>query len=380
MKLFIYNYVLLIVAPNCYCIRLSFVNNPKSFNGSVNNLSLSRFQNEPSYEKISLKAVSRTGVCVPEDVGLFGRTMISYECLYSKDGRIQTGDEWEAEMTAETKANFPGKDKKIKKVKRIDPSLHLPDEGFQSVWAPGLKRDQFRVFLNYTKEQKYPDSYMEAVDVIPNSTELNTYYETCESEPVEPQHKYSYHSTYNDLFNRMPKPDYGYADVTDYNILRPPLILINFPKNTVVNQWERVTFRSKRDPSKNKKLLRIQRAYRPFSHVDLRNISCVYADGTLQILFKLTHITPPPEFQNNYKLTISEGEIKPPKVLPLETVHGWMYNWHMFPNTYDLSLDISKTEVPEFTDDMKPNFVNDMTPRQVRKFMREVDEMKKKDK
>ncbi|BAM39517.1 conserved hypothetical protein [Theileria orientalis strain Shintoku] len=405
MKLFIYNYVLLIIALNSDCIRISFVNNLKSFNGSVNNYSLSRIQNEPSYEKRALKAVSRTGVCVPEDVGLYGRTMISYECLYSKDGRTQTGDEWEAEMTAETKANFPGKDKKIKKVKRIDPTLHLPDEGFKrfelpapfdytkmllregtpylriSIWAPGIKRDQFRVFLNYTKDKKYPDSYMEAAEEIPNSPELNTYYETCESEPVEPQHKLSYHSTYNDLFNRMPKPDYGYADVTDDNILRPPLIMINFPKNTIVNQWERVTFASKRDPAKNKKLLRIQRSYRPFSHVDLRNVSCVYRDGTLQMLFKLTHITPPPEFQNNYRLAVSEeGEIKPPKVLPRETVHGWMYNWHMFPNSYDLSQDLSKAEVPEFTEDMKPNFVNDMTPRQVRKFIRDVDEAKKKDK
>ncbi|XP_953748.1 uncharacterized protein TA16905 [Theileria annulata] len=391
MIIFLYNYVLFSIILSVYSISLSYINTHNTF-----------FTHN---KRKGLNVVSRTGVCVPEDVGLFGRTMISYECFYTKDGRTQTGDEWEAEMREETKRNFPGVDKKVKKVKRVDVNSTEPDAGFKrfeipapfnptkmllregipyltiSVWAPGLNVRDFTVFLNYSQND-YPDAYTQDCTILPSDTtepsELDEYYTTFENAEWEKPHKFSYHSTYNDLFNRMEKPDYGYADV-DNDLVKPPLILINFPKNTIVNQWERATFGSKRDPKKRKQLSRIQRAYRPFSHIDLRDVKCIYKDSALQITMKLTHITPPPTHQKNYKLNIStEGEIKPPKTLPLETVHGWMYNWHYF-RKYDLNFDLSKFELPELTDQNKPNLVDDMTPRQVRRFIKESDELSKLD-
>ncbi|EAN34263.1 putative integral membrane protein [Theileria parva strain Muguga] len=391
MTIFLYNYVLFTIILSVNSISLSYINTHNTFS-------------TPS-KRNGLNVVSRTGVCVPEDVGLFGRTIISYECFYTKDGRTQTGDEWEAEMREETKRNFPGVDKRKVKYKKADLSSTEPDDGFErfelpapfnptkmllregiphltiSVWAPGLNITDFTVFLNYSKND-YPHSYTGDCTILPTNTgessELDEYYTTFENAEWEKPHKFSYHSTYNDLFNRMEKPDYGYADVSD-DFVKPPLILINFPKNTIVNQWERATFGSKGDPKKRKKLSRIQRAYRPFSHIDLRNVKCVYKDSTLQIAMKLTHVTPPPTHQKNYKLNISsEGEIRPPKSLPLETVHGWMYNWHYF-SKYDLNFDLSKFEPPEFTEADKPNFIDDMTPRQLARFMKECDELAKKD-
>ncbi|EKX74199.1 conserved hypothetical protein [Theileria equi strain WA] len=398
-------YVLYIVLVTpVFCRRFSFLNTSALKGQGFDRSHLPEAKLRRLGRITPCNAAKRTGVCVPEDVALFGNTVISYECLYTKDGRTQTGDEWETEMTQDALRAERVKKKKPKKVKRLGMFDDEPDSGFKKItlpppynttemllregtpyltissWIPGLNVDDIKVIVDYSGKLVNTESYTdEVVKEIPNSPQVLEYYQTSEEVPPPfEQHKYSYNSTYNDLFNRMAGPDYEFTEIAPEG-KKPPLIFINVPKNTLVKQWERATFRSRRDPKERQKYSRIQRAYRPFAHIDLRTPSCVYKEGTLQLVFKLTHIPPPPDAYNVYNLPVlQDGEIKEFRTLNLGAVHGWMYNWHHF-RKYDLSFDLSKMYIEtENIEVPPPDFVFDMTPKQVRQFMRDADAAEKK--
>eukprot|EP00371_Babesia_bovis_P001685 XP_001610332.1 hypothetical protein [Babesia bovis T2Bo] len=370
-----------------------------------------------------LSAISRNGVCLPEDVGLYGRTVIAYECLYTQDGKTQTGDEWEKEQINAANAEAP---KKLKKPKRerltkkpgdttVEPykRLIIPPpynttgmllrEGepyiIISSWLPGIDKNDVLVFMDYAEGDTYtPKRYSEEVlQKLEINDKTEQYYEAIEAVPRGfEQHKRSYNSTYNDVFNHMVETNEGMNHFSTYAKCkeRPPMMIINAPKNTVVQQFEFNTFGRKRDPQHpnryNKSGLkdepipdRIQRAYRPFTYLDMRHIQCNMRNGTLQIKAKLTHIPPPPDMKKIFKLEIGDDYVAPPRMFPTEQVHGWMYNWHHF-EKYDLEFDISKIEPPEMDpaerDLMEIPDDDQMTRKEAIKLMREYDKYHKKDK
>ncbi|KAK2198093.1 hypothetical protein BdWA1_001098 [Babesia duncani] len=356
--------------------------------------------------KTRIHAISRTGVCVPEEVGLFGRTIVSYECRYTRDGRTQTGDEWEREI-CEAAANAQGRNfKKPKKEKKRDMSLPetqtyerfiIPPpynttgmplrEGepylIVSSWLPGLELKDLNVVIDYQEHANvtvYPSSpHLEC------SNDTLNYYSACEAIPPSiEQHEQSYNSTYNDLFNRMMEQD----QESHYNKrtapTKPPLLLISAPKNTIVKQWERATFLSRRQPENRNRYSKIQRACRPLAHVDLRNIHAVYTQGMLQINMRLTHIPPPANMRSAFKIPIQpQGTVSSPRLFPIETVHGWMYNWHCF-DKYDLSFDLSKFDKsqvdPAAYEPLKiDEDADNLTRREIRKLIRDIDKAEKAD-
>ncbi|GBE61117.1 hypothetical protein, conserved [Babesia ovata] len=368
-----------------------------------------------------IKAISRTGVCVPEDVGLYGRTVVAYECLYSQDGRTQTGDEWEREQINAVNAKAPKKLKKPKKEKlskKTDETAGEPYKRFifpppynttgmllregepylvLSTWLPGVDKDDVFVAIDYDSSNGYvPTRYArENLHQLHLTETAHKYYESIEAVPRGfEQHERSYNSTYNDLFNRVVENNDDMNHYAFYSKAkdRPPMIIINAPKNTVVKQFEFNTFGRKRDtnhPNTVKKSRptgdaipdRIQRAYRPFSYIDLRNVQCNMSDATLQIRAKLTHIPPPPDMKKIFQLSIGQGEVCPPRIFPVEQVHGWMYNWHHFPK-YDLEFDMSKIQPPEVDPELETCMEmpddDPMTKRESLRLMREYDEWNKK--
>ncbi|GIX66323.1 uncharacterized protein BcabD6B2_57590 [Babesia caballi] len=375
-----------------------------------------------SHEAIRpLKAISRTGVCVPEDVGLYGRTVVAYECLYTKDGRTQTGDEWEREQIAAANAQAPKKLKKPKKEKLSNKVDQMNSEPFKrfifpppynttgmllregdpylvfSSWLPGVDKDDVLVVMDYAAADTFvPKRYVnENLHKLELTDTTHKYYQSIESVPRGfEQHERSYNSTYNDVFNHMVENNEDMSHYAFYTKAkdRPPMLLINAPKNTVVKQFEFNTFGRKRDPNHpnrfNKSGLkddpipdRIQRAYRPFTYLDLRSVQCNMKDGTLQIKAKLTHVPPPPDMRKIFQLHIGDDEVTPPRMFPIEQVHGWMYNWHHF-HKYDLNFDMSKFQPPEMTpeerDRMEMPDDDPMTKREALRLVREYDEWHKK--
>ncbi|GFE53608.1 erythrocyte binding protein, putative [Babesia ovis] len=369
-----------------------------------------------------LYSITRNGVCLPEDVGLYGRTVISYECLYTKDGKTQTGDEWEREQIKAANAMAPKKLKKPKKeiTKRArDPAdvepykrLIIPPpynttgmllrEGepylVLSSWLPGIESDDILVAMDYAPGDTYvPKRYAkDNLHKLEVTDKIHQYYEAIEAVPRGfEQHEKSYNSTYNDVFNQMVENNEDMGHYSQYTKAkdRPPMLLINAPKNTIVKQFEFRTFGRKRDPNHpnryNKSGLkeepipdRIQRAYRPFSYLDLRHIQCNMEDGTLQIRAKLTHIPPPPDMRKIFHLQVGNDHVSEPRFFPNEQVHGWMYNWHHF-EKYDLDFDISKFKHPEMDpeerDRMEMPDDDEITQKEITKIMREIDRHEKKD-
>ncbi|ORM39860.1 uncharacterized protein BXIN_0188 [Babesia sp. Xinjiang] len=416
--------------------HISFVNNtsfilndghsdasvPQRWKGDVVSLK-SRLRNA-SRLQTPLNAISRTGVCVPEDVGLYGRTIIAYECLYTQNGKTQTGDEWEAEQIAAASAKFSKKMKKPKKEKSAKKQGETEVEPYKrlifpppynttgmllregepylvlSTWLPGVKIEDILVAMDYGEADAYvPKRYTtDNLHDLEITEKIHKYYQAIEAVPRGfEQHEKSYNSTYNDLFNQMVENSDEMGHYSQYTKAknRPPMLIINAPKNTIVKQFEFNIFGRKRDPNHPNRHNdsgikadpipdRIQRAYRPFSFVDLRDIQCNMKDGTLQTRVKLTHIPPPPEMRKIFQIRIGDGEVSPPRLFPLEQVHGWMYNWHHF-EKYDLSFDISKFKIedvenfnPEERDRMELPDDDQMTLRDVRKLMKEYDEYHKK--
>lgn len=392
---------------------------PSSLEGGITSLKR-RLYNATTKLK-PLQAISRTGLCVPEDIGLYGRTVVAYECLYTQDGRTQTGDEWEYEQITQGNERFkvhmkkPKKDSFIRKRDEVSPEplkrLIFPPpynttgmllrEGDPyltlSSWLPGINKDDILVVMDYGSVDaflptRYESQNLERLEL---SDTTHKYYQSIETVPRSfEQHAKSYNSTYNDVFNQMVE---GNEDMSHYALYskakdRPPMFIISAPKNTVVKQFEFNTFGRKRDPNHpnryNKSGLkvdpipdRIQRAYRPFSYVDLRNVQCNMRDGTLQIRVRLTHIPPPPDMRKIFQLDIGDGEVAPPRVFPVEQVHGWMYNWHHF-QKYDLSFDMSKFEYPdeppEERDRMEIPDPDPMTRKEAFRLAREYDKWHKK--
>ncbi|KAK1442196.1 hypothetical protein BgAZ_402260 [Babesia gibsoni] len=369
-----------------------------------------------------LKVISRTGVCVPEDIGLYGRTVAAYECLYSKDGETKTGDEWEYQQVTEADEKFRVKMKKPKKERALKKGSQETPEPLKRVifpppynttgmllregdpylvlssWLPGVEKDDILVIMDYAPNddafvpKRYDNENLRPLEVTDTTRK---YYQSIESVPRGfEQHTQSYNSTYNDVFNQMVEGNEEMSHYSTYSKAkdRPPMFIINAPKNTVVKQFEFNTFGRKRDPNHpnryNKSGLkvdpisdRIQRAYRPFSYVDLRNVQCNLMNGTLQIRVRLTHIPPPPDMRKIFHLEIGDNEFAPPRSFPVEQVHGWMYNWHHF-HKYDLSFDVSQLErpeePPEERDRMEIPDPDPMTRREAFRLIREYDEWHKK--
>ncbi|SCN59562.1 conserved Plasmodium protein, unknown function [Plasmodium chabaudi chabaudi] len=113
---------------------------------------------------------------------------------------------------------------------------------------------------------------------------------------IENEHIQSYNNTYNKLNNYNLKK-YSYTYTTNDNMdtkfnknePMPPIVIINTKKNFMVQEWESRNFKNRQKRNKSHEYTRIQRAFRPFSYIDLSDISCIYKNNLLQIKMKLSH-------------------------------------------------------------------------------------------
>ncbi|VWU49651.1 conserved protein, unknown function [Hepatocystis sp. ex Piliocolobus tephrosceles] len=113
---------------------------------------------------------------------------------------------------------------------------------------------------------------------------------------IECEHIRSYNNTYNKLNNYNQKK-YSYTYTTNENMdtkivknePMPPIVLINTKKNLMVQEWECKNFKNRQKHNKAYEYTRIQRAFRPFSYIDLSDITCIYKNNYLQLKMKLSH-------------------------------------------------------------------------------------------
>lgn len=175
-------------------------------------------------------------------------------------------------------------------------------------WVPDLKIDDTLIIIDNI-EKGYNDydisTYYEKFKKAKN----NDFYYDLEyyqipnipqhmndDEEIECEHVNSYNNTYNKLNNyNMQKYTYTYktndnADTQfNKNEPMPPVVIINTKKNSMVQEWEGKNFKNRLKKNMSHEYTRIQRAFRPFSYIDLSDITCIYKYNYLQIKMKLSH-------------------------------------------------------------------------------------------
>ncbi|ETB60324.1 hypothetical protein YYC_02631 [Plasmodium yoelii 17X] len=183
-------------------------------------------------------------------------------------------------------------------------------------WLPDIKIDDTLIIIDNIEKNyntfdisKYYEKFKEAKkssdsnkNIYDNLSNLQNY--QLENIPnninddteIEHEHVQSYNNTYNKLNNYNLKK-YSYTYTTNDNMdtkfnknePMPPIIIINTKKNHMVQEWESRNFKNRQKRNKSHEYTRIQRAFRPFSYIDLSDISCIYKNNLLQIKMKLSH-------------------------------------------------------------------------------------------
>ncbi|SBS95865.1 conserved Plasmodium protein, unknown function [Plasmodium malariae] len=227
-------------------------------------------------------------------------------------------------------------------------------------WLPDIRIDDTLIIIDNI-EKFYNDfdisKYYEKFKEIKNrnfSYDLNSY--EIENVPrninddteIECEHIRSYNNTYNKLnYYNLKKYSYTYStndnmDTTfKKNEPMPPIVIINTKKNYMVQEWECKNFKNRQKRNKAHEFTRLQRAFRPFSYVDLSDISCIYRNNFLQLKMKLSHrkyvndVYPyfvPINKNSNEQLFDFNGYKK-------NGDYAWSFFWHNF--KYDPDTDYS---------------------------------------
>lgn len=224
-------------------------------------------------------------------------------------------------------------------------------------WLPDIRIDDTLILIDNIEKSynefdmsKYYDQFNEAkkkdfyydlsnfeIENIPQNINDDT--------EIECEHINSYNNTYNKLNNYNLKK-YSYTYTTNENAdtkfnknePMPPIVLINTKKNLMVQQWESKNFKNRHKRNKSHEFTRIQRAFRPFSYVDLSNITCIYKNNFLQLKMKLSHR----KYKNDiYPFFIPINNAKEDLIdfngYKRSGDYAWSFFWHHF--NYDKDTD-----------------------------------------
>ncbi|EUD67961.1 hypothetical protein C922_01573 [Plasmodium inui San Antonio 1] len=155
----------------------------------------------------------------------------------------------------------------------------------------------------------------------------------------------SYNSTYNKLNNYNLKR-YTYTYTTNDNMdtkftknePMPPVVIINTKKNLMIQEWECKNFKNRQKRNKSREYTRIQRAFRPFSYVDLSDITCIYRNNFLQLKMKMSHR----KYKDDVYPFFVPINKTPDELLDFQGYkkngdYAWSFFWHHF--KYDQDTD-----------------------------------------
>ncbi|GAB65712.1 hypothetical protein PCYB_072140 [Plasmodium cynomolgi strain B] len=162
---------------------------------------------------------------------------------------------------------------------------------------------------------------------------------------VECEHIHSYNSTYNKL-NSYNLKRYTYTYTTNDNMDTkftkneplPPVVIINTKKNLMIQEWECKNFKNRQKRNKSREYTRIQRAFRPFSYVDLSDITCIYKNNFLQLKMKMCHR----KYKDDVYPFFVPINKTPDELLDFQGYkkngdYAWSFFWHHF--KYDQDTD-----------------------------------------
>ncbi|CAG9480463.1 unnamed protein product [Plasmodium vivax] len=175
-------------------------------------------------------------------------------------------------------------------------------------WLPDMRIDDTLIVIDNVEKfyndfdiNKYHEKFNQAKDknfaCDLHSHEIENVPKDINEDPqVECEHVHSYNSTYNKL-NSYNLKRYTYTYTTNDNMdtkfkknePMPPVVIINTQKNLMVQEWECKNFKNRQKRNKSREYTRIQRAFRPFSYVDLSDITCIYKNNFLQLKMKMCH-------------------------------------------------------------------------------------------
>ncbi|KJP88666.1 hypothetical protein AK88_01746 [Plasmodium fragile] len=162
---------------------------------------------------------------------------------------------------------------------------------------------------------------------------------------VECEHVNSYNSTYNKLNNyNLKRCTYTYTtnDNMDTKFTKnepmPPVVIINTRKNFMIQEWECKNFKNRQKRNKSQEYTRIQRAFRPFSYVDLSDITCIYKNNFLQLKMKMCHR----KYKDDVYPFFVPINKTPDELLDFQGYkkngdYAWSFFWHHF--KYDQDTD-----------------------------------------
>lgn len=242
-----------------FALIIFYTNYAQSFKSRINYYDINR-------DSRPLNALARNGVCVPKDVGLYGNLKAVYHCVYTRDGETKTGEEWETHLL-KTKpcvdiVDIPGKPyKRIVFGPPIDTNEMILRGGTPyltlNLWVPGIKADDIKVIIDYSLDSAPAITKFKSL-TNPISCEMlcdkqdQEYYQcaseidldTPETENTSNSNESveifdEYDGSYNQINEKSNKFNYKCGNESK---VKPPLITINCPKNTIVLQWESTIF------------------------------------------------------------------------------------------------------------------------------------------
>ncbi|ANQ07390.1 Uncharacterized protein PCOAH_00017840 [Plasmodium coatneyi] len=224
-------------------------------------------------------------------------------------------------------------------------------------WLPDLRIDDTLIVIDNVEKfyndfdiKKYHEKFNEAKEknfahdlnshIIENvPSDIN------EDPEVECENVNSYNSTYNKLNNYNLKR-YTYTYTTNDNMdtkftknePMPPVVIINTRKNFLVQEWECKNFKNRQKRNKAQEYTRIQRAFRPFSYVDLSDITCIYKNNFLQLKMKMCHR----KYKDDVYPFFVPINKTPDELLDFQGYkkngdYAWSFFWHHF--KYDQDTD-----------------------------------------
>ncbi|SOV14158.1 conserved Plasmodium protein, unknown function [Plasmodium sp. gorilla clade G2] len=224
-------------------------------------------------------------------------------------------------------------------------------------WLPDIRIDDTLILIDNIEKSynefdmsKYYDQFNEAKKKdfyydLPHYEIENIPQNINDDTEIECEHINSYNNTYNKLNNYNLKK-YSYTYTTNENAdtkfnknePMPPIVLINTKKNLMVQQWESKHFKNRHKRNKSHEFTRIQRAFRPFSYVDLSDITCIYKNNFLQLKMKLSHR----KYKNDiYPFFIPINNAKEELIdfngYKRSGDYSWSFFWHNF--NYDKDTD-----------------------------------------
>ncbi|CAA9987407.1 conserved Plasmodium protein, unknown function [Plasmodium knowlesi strain H] len=224
-------------------------------------------------------------------------------------------------------------------------------------WLPDMRIDDTLIVIDNVEKfyndfdiKKYHEKFNQAKDTN-FAYDLNSHIienvpnDINEDPQVECENVNSYNSTYNKL-NSYNLKRYTYTYTTNDNMDTkftkneplPPVVIINTRKNFMVQEWECKNFKNRQKRNKSQEYTRIQRAFRPFSYIDLSDITCIYKNNFLQLKMKMCHR----KFKDDVYPFFVPINKTPDELLDFQGYkkngdYAWSFFWHHF--KYDQDTD-----------------------------------------